>query len=904
MLLAGETLHMLMKETIKKIIFIVALLAGSAVLFAPSPASARPVRVIDDNDTVTLRGNVHPHARAEFDRGAVSSSLPIERMILALRRDPQKQAELEKYLIELHDPASSNFHRWLTPREFGARFGPPAEDIDAITGWLRSHGFVVEEVARSGAWINFSGSAGNVERAFHTPIHTYLVNGRTYHANAQDPAIPRGLSDVVAGVVTLHDFPRKVMNSGARPLTQAGISPDYTYGTSHYLSPGDFSTIYNVSALYAVGIDGSGQSIAIVGRAHPPASNWTTFRSMMGLPANPPQVIVNGPDPGALDPNENAEADLDVEWSGAVAKNAAIIFVTSKSTYATDGVDLSAQYIVNNNLSPVMSTSFGSCEAELGTAENIFYNNLWQQAAAQGISSFVSSGDSGAAGCDPGSASAGTGLGVNGLASTPYNIAVGGTQFNEGAGSYWSTTNGPGYASALSYIPEITWNESGSMAGGAGLWATGGGASSRYARPAWQTAPGVPANGKRTVPDVSLNAAAHVAYLVQSQGALYAINGTSASSPSFAGLMALVVQKTGQRQGNANTRLYQLGNAQYASGGEPVFHDITSGNNSVPNVTGYSSAAGYDPATGLGSINAATLVNNWNPDFTIAASPDVLSVLQGSDGTTTVSTSVLGNFNSDVSLSASGLPVGATAIFSQNPIAAPGSGSSLLTITAGASTVPGSYPITITGSGGGMIHTVPVNLAVFQLFTITSSVTNSIGGTITPVTASVFAGGNVVLTITPSTGYHLSSLTDNGVNVTASVNNGTYAIMNVTTDHTVAVVFTINTYSVDAMVTTGSGTIVPAHSIVNYASPFTVTITPANGSTFGLDDNGMTVVATSVGDGSYTYTIGSVTEDHIIRVSFIPAAISPVPALGMWGMLAAGAVLGALVGERRRRNTQ
>lgn len=899
---ASEVLYIIMKETIKKILFSLALLAGSAVLFAPTHASARPSRVIDDNETVILRGNVHPSARAEFDRGAAPASLAMERMILSLRRDPQKQAGLDRYLVELHDPVSSNFHQWLTPDEFGARFGPAAEDLDAITGWLRSHGFTIDEVARSGAWINFSGSAQNVERAFHTLIHIYSVNGRTHHANARDPAIPRALSDIVAGIVTLHDFPRKMMNSGIKPAAPPGTAPQYTSGSVHNLAPADFATIYNVNALYAAGLNGSGQSIAIVGRTHPSASNWTTFRSMMGLPANDPQVIVNGTDPGSVNTDENFEADLDIEWSGAVAKNAAVLFVISKSTHATDGVDLSAQYIVNHNLSPVMSTSFGSCEAAMSTAENNFYNSLWQQAVAQGISSFVSSGDSGAAGCDPGNASNGTGLGVNGLASTPYNIAVGGSQFNEGAGSYWNATNGPGYASALGYIPEIAWNESGTS-GGSGLWATGGGASIKYSKPAWQASPGVPPDGWRDVPDVSLTAAGHDAYLVVSQsGGLYTVNGTSASSPSFAGLMALVVQKTGQRQGNANLRFYQLGNAQYASGGVQVFHDVTAGNNSVPDVTGYASTGGYDLATGLGSVDAYSLVNNWTPDFTIAAAPSALSVPQGSNGAATVSTSVLGNFSGALSLSASGLPVGATATFSQNPIAAPGSGSSLLTITAGASTVPGSYPITISGVGSGVTHTATVNLTILQVFTIVSSVTNSTGGTIAPATASVLSGGNAVLTITPSSGYQLSLLRDNGVDKTASVSNGIYAIMNVTANHTVVATFGINTYSVTALITSGSGTITPANSIVNYGSPITVTITPASSYILGgLTDNGIAVSAVPSGNGSYTYTIASVTGNHVIRASFNPAAAS-VPALGIWGMVAASAVLGAIISRDRRRN--
>ena len=207
--------HRLIKRPIGISLFIV--FTEVFILLTVSTACDRSVRTIDDNDRVTLSGNVHHDARAEFDRGTVSSSLLMARMILALRRNPQKQAELELYLAELHDPASSNFHHWLTPEEFGARFGVAAADIDAITGWLRSYGFTIDEAARGGAWINFSGSAGAIERAFHTSIHTYSVNGRIHHANAQDPTIPRGLSDVVAGIVTLHDFPRKPMNGAFIP---------------------------------------------------------------------------------------------------------------------------------------------------------------------------------------------------------------------------------------------------------------------------------------------------------------------------------------------------------------------------------------------------------------------------------------------------------------------------------------------------------------------------------------------------------------------------------------------------------------------------------------------------------------------------------------------------------------
>ena len=752
-----------MKNIIRLILFSIVIEIVSAMLLTPIPATASSALFINDNDTVILPGNVNALARPEFDHGETSATLTMERMILILKLPLGKQAELNRLLVELHDPASSNYHHWLTPEEFGERFGQAPDNIDMLTRWVTSHGFVVEEIAKGRTWINFSGTVADVERAFHAEIHDYYVNGRLHHANAQNPSIPRGLTDLVAGIVSLNDFPRKTMINSIQPVAQTGALPNYTSGSTHYLSPSDFSTIYNVNELYNAGIDGIGQSIAIVGRTHPSSSNWATFRSIMGLPNNPPQVIINGPDPGDLGGNEDFEADLDVEWSGAVAQNAAIKFVVSKSTHSTDGVDLSAQYTVDNNLAPVMSTSFGSCESEMTSAENVFYNNLWQQAVAQGITSFVSSGDAGAAGCNSGGDTSGSGLGVNGLASTPHNVAVGGTEFSEGLGTYWNTTNGAGYTSAVSYIPEIVWNESGTVSGGSGLWSTGGGVSSLYSKPAWQVSPGVPADGKRDIPDVSLSAATHDAYLIESQGGLYAVGGTSAPTPSFAGLMALIVQETGQRQGNANTRFYQLGNAQYGAGGAVVFHDITSGNNSVPGVTGYSGTVGYDLCTGLGSVDAGALIYNWTPDFTISTSATTISVDQGSIGTLTISTIFSGDFSNAISLSAAGLPTGVTATFSPSSITAPGSGSSIMTISVSASAIAGTYPVTVTGISGSDIHNKAITLTIVKVFAVTASVSNGIGGSITPVSTSDEYGSSVTFTIIPDSGYTLSGLTVNGV---------------------------------------------------------------------------------------------------------------------------------------------
>jgi pseudomonalisin len=696
-----------------------ALVTAAALFLSLFPlansAFARGPLVINENDRIRLPRSVHPLARPEFDRGASSPSLPMERMILALSIPPERQVKLDQLLVEQHDPSSSQYHRWLTPEEFGQQFGPAPEDIAAVVGWLTSNGFSVQERAKGGTWINFSGTAADVKRAFRTEIHDYQVHGKLRHANASAPEIPRGLSGLVSGVVTLHNFPRKSMLRKS-PLSLPGeLLPAYSSGSgNHTLAPGDFATIYNVSPLYNAGLDGSGQTIAIVGRTHPSSSNWATFRSSFGLSVNDPQVVLNGSDPGDIGADEDGEADLDVEWSGAVAKNATVKFVVSKSTLSTDGVDLSAQYVVENNLAPVMSTSFGSCESDMGTSENAFYNNLWQQAASQGITSFVSTGDAGAAGCDDPSAASGSALAVNGLASTPYNVAVGGTQFNEGSGSYWNSSNLSDGSSVLSYIPETAWNESASQVGGAGLWSTGGGASSIYPKPSWQALSGVPADGKRDIPDVSLNAATYDGYRVRSQGSWSVYGGTSASSPSLAGIMALVVQKTGQRQGNANIRFYQLASAQYGLGGAAAFHDITAGSNSVPGLTGNFCAPAYDMATGLGSVDANVLVSNWDgaapADFYLSAARAWVAPAPGGATGTTLSTTLSGGFSADITLVATGLPNGVTASCSPATLPAPGSGSSLLTFTTSAAAPSGSFPITLTGSGAGVTHGTPVTL--------------------------------------------------------------------------------------------------------------------------------------------------------------------------------------------------
>jgi len=692
----------------------------------------RIANTIDERARVTRPGNRHPMARQEFDAGPAPADTRMERMILLLEPAPERQEALEALLLAQQDPESPQYRQWLTPEEFGERFGAAPRDIERVAAWLENHGLTVEPVESARRHLLFSGTAAQVAAAFHTQIRSYMVNGERHYANARDPEIPVSLAPVVGGVVSLHDF-------HSRPLHH-GLQPAFTSGTTHYLAPGDFATIYNVAPLYAAGTDGAGQSIAVAGRSNLRISDVRAFRSRFGLPGKDPSVIVNGADPGLVSGDEEFEAALDVQWAGAVARNATVQFVVSASTHATDGIMLSSQYIVTRNLAPVMSLSFGACEAYMGDAGNRFWSGLWQQAAAQGITVVVASGDSGAAGCDGASASTATQTaGVNGLCSTAYSTCVGGTQFSDTANpsAWWSATNAAGtYASALGYIPEAVWNSSGMVAGGSGLWSGGGGHSVVYAKPSWQTGAGVPSDGWRSVPDMSLNSSTHDGYLVALGGKFYVVGGTSAAAPAFAGLLGLVNQKTGARLGNINPALYSLA-ARQSSGGAAVFHDITSGHNSVPGVTGFSAGPGYDRATGLGSVDASQLVNAWSggatstPSFRLAANPAPLSLKQGSAATAVLTVTVSGGFNAQVALSTSALPSGLTATLSQANLAAPGAGTAILNLNADARMAAGNYTITVLANGGGLSQALALRVTVLANCTYT----------IDPLRASPPAGG-------------------------------------------------------------------------------------------------------------------------------------------------------------------
>lgn len=638
--------------------------------FAPKPLITQPVL---ESHLTTLRGNTHPLARVQFDVGVAPPDLPMNRMLLVLKRSPEQEHSLITMLDNQQDKLSAQYHKWLTPDEFGVQFGPNDQDLQTITGWLQSHGFEVNRVSKGRSIIEFSGYESQVEAAFHTAIHKYLVNGEEHWANANDPQIPTALAPAVAGVWTLHNFFKKpnLQFSGEKRLVKyaSGKRPDTTFpdGT-HALSPADYATIYNINPVYTAGNSGGGK-IAVVARSNlfelgaDVFNLWNDF----GVPGGNLQIINDGPDPGDLGGGEEAEATLDATWSGALAPNATVDFVVSAGTDTTDGVDLSELYIIDNNVASVMTESFGSCDS-LGTqAEAVADSELAEQAAAQGITYMVSSGDSGAAGCDdPNTAPATSGAGVNVL-GTPFNVVVGGTQFNEGGNNskYWSSNNSV-VETAISYIPEDVWNESCSSCGSPNLFSTGGGVSTWFKpKPTWQAGvSGIPNDGARDQPDVALTAAAgHDAYLLCLEGscvpdsngeiALYLIGGTSASAPSFAAIMNLIDQQYGA-QGQANYELYSLAATETLSkcnasnettlpASTCIFNDVTSGNNSVPGQTGFSAAAGYDLASGLGSVNVNNLYTKWNSGSfratttTLASTPSPITGTHGSGVTINVS---------------------------------------------------------------------------------------------------------------------------------------------------------------------------------------------------------------------------------------------------------------------------
>ncbi len=869
------------------------LLMAPLILMAVTSARADSVPVItqgiDESKLTTLAGTVRPEVNPRNDLGPVPDYFPIEHMLLQLKRSVEQERKLEKYIEETQRQLSPNFHRWLTAQQFGQRFGLAKQDLESIKGWLESHGFRVNTVYDNGMLIDFSGTAIQVQAAFHTQIHELSVEGEKHSANVSNPQIPAALAPAVAGIVSLNDFHPHPLYKSKANFTYTDPKGDLWYA----IVPSDLATIYNMNPLFHSGITGKGQTIVLIEDSNLySASDWTRFRSVFGLSSHTSGTLSqlhpappSGPN-NCLNPGYNPddiEATLDVEYASAAAPDAAIELASCTNTEASWGGVIALENVLNSSSVPpsIVSISYGECETLNGAALNAAFNSAYEQAVTEGISVFVSAGDNGAAGCYRGTPWTPWGVGVSGWTSTPYNVSVGGTDFGDtyaGTGStYWSGTNNSSYGSAFSYVPEIPWNDScastllatsygygvtygdqgfcGSAtgenfwditagSGGPSACASGqpaqpgivGGTCAGWPKPSWQSLEGVPNDGVRDIPDVSLFAADGVWWhyyplclsdpSFSSSGTAdpcagtpdqwLGAGGTSFASPIMAGIQALVNQKTGDRQGNPNPIYYSLAAKEYGTSGNSscnstlgnqagnscVFYDITIGDNDVdcqyidcywPNASEstpadptvgvlstsdssyqptYPATAGWDFATGIGSVNAANLANNWpkaTPNFTLAADPYSFSVKQGGNASSTITIVPQGHFSGNVNLTVSGLPSGVTAAFSANPTPS----TSTLTLTATNSATPGTVTLKVTGTSGKLSASTPITLTVVQNQWFTMSAVP------TGVTVPKGAGaGASTITITPVNGFSnnvafTASALPNGVTATFSPNPAT-----------------------------------------------------------------------------------------------------------------------------------
>ncbi|MGA2410217.1 MAG: protease pro-enzyme activation domain-containing protein, partial [Candidatus Binataceae bacterium] len=262
------------------LLVLAALIACGTVMIAPASGGPAQDTVlitqkIDESNLVTLAGNTRPEANAQNDRGPVASDFPLNHLWLQLRRPPGKERALSQRLNELTDPKSPNYHHWLTAREFGQEYGLARADLATITGWLQSHGFTINGVNPNGVLIDFSGTAGRVNEAFHTEIHRLSANGAQHFANMSDPQIPAALAPAIVGIVSLNNF---------MPQPQYRQRAQYTVGLDQLIAPADLATIYNLNPLFAAGYSGQGQAIVVLEDSDvPDAADWSTFRSAFDL---------------------------------------------------------------------------------------------------------------------------------------------------------------------------------------------------------------------------------------------------------------------------------------------------------------------------------------------------------------------------------------------------------------------------------------------------------------------------------------------------------------------------------------------------------------------------------------------------------------------------------------------
>ncbi|HEY4009122.1 MAG TPA: protease pro-enzyme activation domain-containing protein [Acidobacteriaceae bacterium] len=726
--------------------------SAASELVASHPTPARRVAAnADFSARVQLGGHLPGWAQAENAAGTtVSLSAPLK-VTLVLKRDAATEAAFETLLAQQQTPGSALYHQWLTPAQVGSLYGLAPADLQAVEQWLESEGLTVTRVEPNGVLVDVTGSVAAVSTAFRTSFAEFNVGGDTRLSATTEPSVPQALEAVIAGVhglsqTTLHPqsiaIPMQGQPQGQRAISSGAKPMLTTTGGQHFLTPNDFATIYDLGSVYSGGNKGAtvgskAQRIAIVGRSRVAATDISEFESLTGLPTAQPNVIIptGGTDPGTTNGGDQDEATLDVDRVMGTAPGVGVDLVVSADSKTVSGIYTAAEYEVNTLLDPIMTISFGDCEANAGQQGVSVWDTLFSAAAAEGISVMVSSGDSGAAGCDGDSSKLPVTqtASINYICSSSYATCVGGTEFADtsAAGSYWSAANGSGESSATGYIPEGAWNEpTGTGANGQTTYAaagTGGGASQFIAKPSWQTGTGVPQDGRRDVPDVSLSSATHDGYVAClayaggdcSKQEFEVFGGTSAAAPGMAGIVALMNQATGSAAGNLNPLLYRL-----AASSSSVFHDVTAStaavagctlavpsmcNNSTPSATGltgglegFAVGTGFDEATGWGSVDGAKLVaaalstglsatSASTGSFTMGTSASSLNLTAGSTtgNTMTVFATAANGFAGVVSLTCTVTPQGTSAL-------APGCTATPATVTLSTASPSGSAVVTMS----------------------------------------------------------------------------------------------------------------------------------------------------------------------------------------------------------------
>jgi pseudomonalisin len=778
------------------LLFVLALLqaTSSAASQSPVPQTDRISPNADLRSTTRLSGHVPAWAVATNDTGPAPSTA-ILRLTLVLTRSKERQAAFNQLLANQQNPNSPSFHHWLTPQQIGSLYGPTQNDLSSLSAWLTEEGFHVHEIAPSGLFLTAEAPVSTVTNALSVNLRSFNLRDpatgqvTTHIATTTEPAIPSALALVVSAIKGLSDVPVYPMHHTRLATVADGTAaPQVTSTTGdHFITPNDFATLYGISASYQAGITGANQNVAIVGRSRVATSDITAFETLTGLTAKQPNVIVppTGTDPGVTDTADQDEATLDVERVFGTAPGAQVDLLVS--TPAGGDIDVGAQYEVQTLRDPILSISFGSCEASAGSSGVAFWDNLFSQAAGEGISVFVSSGDTGVDGCEMvGSVPAASqSASINEICASSYATCVGGTEFADFADptAYWSPTNGTGLESAITYIPEGAWNEPTATSGSttvSNLSSTGGGASSFIAKPTWQTGTGVPADAARDVPDLSFSASMHDGYLscLSYTGSnctttFNIFSGTSAAAPSMAGIAALLNQKAGAAQGNLNPLLYQLAASASTTGG---FHDATpatSGvalcelnapsmcNNSDPGPTvgslglaGFALTTGYDQATGLGSLQVTDFLTaattpvappptNVPTNIVVIATPNMINASQtvvfvapvGADSPGPVLTGTVQFFSN-------GAPLGSPVAVQQGNATSPRE--SFPTV--------GTYAITATYSGDSTYASSTTAKSVNLVVTAAPVATTVTSLSLAFPSITVGGSDGLTVTVTPSSG--------------------------------------------------------------------------------------------------------------------------------------------------------